>query len=140
MTTQVQPCSGCSLLIEGGTAGCQRIFDELTARSVSDLAYGRLHRMLVDTYCLQHPDRYCVSATSLAAHLTGLCWLVERNGDRALGNDQLRRWLNSKPAIAKPEIPPFRGALTVESFRHARDAGDYERQLERWARTTWDAY
>jgi hypothetical protein len=56
----------------------------LLARDFTDAAYFRVHRMIVDTYCLQHPDRYCVSAKSLAAHLTGLCWLIEHGGSREL--------------------------------------------------------
>lgn len=69
-------CSGCGLVVRGGTAGCQAIMDDLLARDFSNVAYFRVHRMMVDTYCLQHPERYCVSAKSLAAHLTGLCWLI----------------------------------------------------------------
>ena len=63
-------CSGCGLVVPGGTAGCQAIMDEVLARDFSDVLYFRVHRMMVDTYSLQHPERYCASAKSLAAHLT----------------------------------------------------------------------
>jgi hypothetical protein len=79
------------LVVRGGTAACQAIFDELLARDFSDIAYFQVHRMMVDTYCLQHPDRYCVSAKSLAAHLTGLCRLIEHDGSRAVGSELVRR-------------------------------------------------
>ena len=59
--------------IKGGETGCQKIFEDLLARDFGNVLYFRSHRMLVDTYALQHPERYCVSAKSLAAHLTGLC-------------------------------------------------------------------
>lgn len=56
-----EQCSGCGLVVRGGTHGCQAIMDELLARDFSEVLYFRVHRMMVDTYCLQHPDRYCVS-------------------------------------------------------------------------------
>ena len=133
-------CSGCGLVVQGGTAGCQAIMDELLARDFSDVSYFRVHRMLVDTYSLQHPDRYCLSAKSLAAHLTGLCWLIEHGGSRAVGSESLRRWLNGAPRIEKPDIPSFRGKLTVADVRDAPDPGEYARALERWAGSTWEAY
>jgi hypothetical protein len=51
-------CSGCGLVVEGGTGGCQKIADEMWGREFGDVTYFRVHRMTVDTYCLQHPDRY----------------------------------------------------------------------------------
>jgi hypothetical protein len=52
-------CDGCGLEVAGGTAGCQAIADELWAREFSNVAYFGVHRMSVDVYSLQHPDRYC---------------------------------------------------------------------------------
>jgi hypothetical protein len=133
-------CSGCGLIVRDGTAGCQAIMDHLLARDFSDAAYFRVHRMMVDTYCLQHPNRYCVSAKSLAAHLTGLCWLVEHGGDRRVGSELLRRWLNASPRIEKPEIPSFRGSLTIADVCEAPNPEAYAGALELWARSTWEAY
>ena len=62
-------------------ADCQEMFDHLLARSFSDLTYGRFHRIFVDLYSLQHPDKYCASAKSFAAHLTGLCCVMEHSCD-----------------------------------------------------------
>jgi hypothetical protein len=135
-----EPCSGCGLVVSGGTAGCQAIMDELLARDFSDINYFRVHRITVDTYCLQHPDRYCVSAKSLAAHLTGLCWLIEHRGSRAVGSESLRRWLNGAPRIEKPEIPSFRGRLTVADVAEAPDPEAHAQAVDRWARCTWEAY
>jgi uncharacterized protein DUF5946 len=133
-----ESCEGCGSA--AGAAGCQSTFDELLARDFSDATYFRVHRLLVDTYSLQHPDRYCASAKSLAAHLTGLCALLERGGDRALGVAALRAWLDGRPRIARPETPRFRGSLTVADVRHARDPDAYAAALERWAQSTWKAY
>lgn len=133
-------CSGCGLDVRSGPAGCQSIFDELLARDFSDVAYFRVHRMMVDTYSLQHPDRYCLSAKSLVAHLTGLCWLIEHGGSRAVGSEALRRWLNGTPRIEKPEIPSFRGRLTIADVYEAPNPEAYARALEGWAHSTWEAY
>lgn len=136
----VERCAGCGLAIDGGTAGCQAIIDELLARDFSDVSYFRVHRMVVDVYSLQHPDRYCASGKSLAAHLTGLGVLLERGGSRAVGVEALRRWLNSNARIERPEIPSYRGRLTVADVRRTTDPQAYAEAVERWARSTWEAY
>lgn len=69
-----EPCSGCGLVVPGGAAGCRALFEELLARDFTNSAYFRVHRMMVDVYSLQHPER--ASAKSLAAHLTNLCRLI----------------------------------------------------------------
>jgi hypothetical protein len=125
---------------EGGEAGCQAIFEELMARDFGNVLYFRSHRMLVDTYALQHPERYCASPKSLAAHLIGLCWILEHDGNRAVGGEELRRWLNGSPKIEKPALPAARGDLTIASVREARDPESHGRAVEAWARSTWQAY
>lgn len=138
-------CSGCGLVIAGGDAGCQRLFDEVRARELSDAAYARVQNLTVDTYCLQHPDRYCRSAKSLAAHLTGLCFGLEyatAHGD-IRGSEFSRilsRWLNGTPPLQKPEVPDFRGALTVATVHAAESAESHQAAVERWACSTWDAW
>ncbi|MBZ5705858.1 MAG: DUF5946 family protein [Acidobacteriia bacterium] len=136
----VEPCPDCGATVAGGTAGCQSLMDELLARDFSDVTYFRVHRLLVDTYSLQHPERYCASVKSLAAHLTGLCWLLEHDGNRAVGNEALRRWLNRNPRLDKPELPSFRGKLTIASAQAASDSIRYAEAVELWARSTWEAY
>lgn len=133
-------CSGCGLVVPGGAVSCQAIVDELWAREFSDVSYFGVHRMTVDTYSLQHPERYCASPKSLAAHLTGLCWLLEREGNRAVGSESLQQWLNGTPRLEKPAIPSFRGKLTVADVGEAASPAAYARAVEAWARSTWEAY
>src|SRR5262249_25137800 len=135
-----ESCAGCGLRVSGGTAGCQALMDELLARDFSNVIYFRVHRQMVDTYALQHPERYCASAKSLAAHLTGLCWLLERGGSRAVGSEPLRRWLDGKVALDKPELPAERGSLTIADVRGIDDPVAYAAAVDRWARATWEAY
>lgn len=133
-----QACSGCGN--PAGDAGCQTQFEALLARDFSDLAYFQFHRLLVDTYSLQHPDRYCVSAKSLAAHLTGLCWALEHGGSTAVGSDHLRRWLDGRVRLKKPAIPVNRGEKTVQEVATAPDLETHETALVAWAKATWKAY
>jgi uncharacterized protein DUF5946 len=134
----MEPCEGCGLVVDGGTDGCQSLFDELRSRQLVASTY-EIQRLTVDTYCMQHPDRYCVSAKSLAAHLTGLCWALEYSGHPS-GLKALQRWLDGHPRIEKPALPSFRGALTVADVSAAPDPEVRAAAIGRWAQSTWDAY
>ena len=120
-----QGCSGCGLLAPGGAAGCEAIFHEMVARDFSDALRFRVHRMMVDTYSLQHPDRYCASARSFAAHLTGLCAILESGASRAVGDELLRRWLDGNVRLQRPVTPRFRGELTIAHVREALEPDAY---------------
>jgi hypothetical protein len=129
-------CGGCGR--SGTTDECQGIFEELIAHDFSDARYFSVHRLTVDTYAMQHPDRYCVSAISLAAHLTGLCAAIEHRDPAAI-NRRVQHWLSTRPVLEKPPLTAARGALTIDDV----DGGDpirYAESVMRWARATWDAY
>lgn len=133
-------CTGCGLAIPGGDEACNARFQDLGARGFGDARFGRVHRKVVDTYTLQHPDRYCVSAKSLAAHLCGLCELIERGGNPALPNMDLQRWLNGAVDIAKPALPQRRGAITIADVDGIDDPAAYVAAVDEWAAETWSAY
>lgn len=132
-------CPGCGLVTPGGATGCQALVEELWARDFSNAAYFPSHRMLVDAYCLQHPDRYCASAKSLAAHLGGLCCAFD-HGEDPTALPALQRWLNGDPTLTKPEIHASRGPLTVANVHGAPDAAAHACAVREWARSTWGAY
>jgi Family of unknown function (DUF5946) len=136
----MEACEGCGLQIAGGTQGCQALFDQLRLRESTELAttYGST-RLTIDVYCLQHPDRYCVSAKSLAAHLTGVGWALERGGDES-GLRALQRWLNGKVELSKPPVPRLRGEVTIADLASVEGSAAYAAAAERWARSTWAAY
>jgi hypothetical protein len=116
------------------------MMDELLARHFSEAAYFGVHRLFVDTYCLQHPDRYCASFKSLAAHLSHLCWSLEHGGSRAIPSEALRRWVERHPGLTKPALPDFRGTLTISHVARAPDVAAHSLAVDEWARSTWDAY
>ncbi|MDQ3870181.1 MAG: DUF5946 family protein [Chloroflexota bacterium] len=131
-------CAGCGAWIRDGTAGCQAIFEEIGARAWADLRYARRQRMVVDTYCLQHPERYCVSAKSLAAHLTGLAWAFEYGEHPSVARAVLR-FLDGNPSLQKPDLPASRGAMTIADVAASGPDG-FAAAVEGWAHCTWDAY
>ena len=136
----VEACYGCGWRVEGGYAGCKSRFDEFLARDFNDALYFRTHRLLVDTYCLQHPDDYCASAKSLAAHLVGLCWILEEGASPAVGPAELHRWLNGAVGIEMPIVPAHRGAMTIGDLKLSAGAAEWDCIVHEWASRTWDAY
>lgn len=119
---------------------CRRQFEEILAKEFSDYRYARVHRLTVDTYSLQHPDPYMISAKSFAAHLTGMCCAMEHESDRDLLR-ALQQWLNGKrEALAKPEPVEKPGELTIAHVLDAADVGEHERLVREWAEDVWEAY
>ena len=136
----LEPCHGCGWRVEGGYSGCRARFDEILARDFSDARYFASHRLMVDTYCLQHPDESCASAKSLAGHLVGLCWILEHEAQSSVGPKALQRWLNGNRQLSKPPIPSERGRLTIGDLSLEDDPKAWAEAVMRWAETTWKAY
>ena len=140
MDVQTDRCDGCGLAVDGGTDGCQALFDDESVREYGNVAFAGRRRLVVDTYALQHPERYCRSAVSLAAHLTGLCVAVEHRAQEEVLNDAVQRWLSRRPELARPAVPASRGPLTIADVVAATSVNDHRAVVERWARGTWTAY
>jgi len=134
------PCPGCGLLVEGGADGCQTLFDEEAVRAYDDPRFAARRRVIVDAYSLQHPDRYCVSAISLAAHLTGVCVAVEHPDREVALNAAIQRWLSRRPRLERPTPALDRGELTIADLRAATEPAEHARVVAAWAGATWAAY
>ena len=134
-------CDDCGAVVPEGRSGCQKLFDEVVAREFSDYRYGRLHRLTVDVYSLQHPLQYMRSGKSFVAHLTGMCAALEGDGT-ADTNQAVQRWLNGPKAVERPEGPPprKRGELTIVYVHCAADADAHLIRVREWARSTWHAW
>jgi len=78
---------------KGIPSKCKETFDEIMAKEFSDYRFGRVHRLTVDTYALQHPDPYMISPKSFAAHLTGMCCALDYHNDQELLRF-LQKWLS----------------------------------------------
>ncbi|MFZ0415001.1 MAG: DUF5946 family protein [Candidatus Acidiferrales bacterium] len=132
-------CSECGARIEGGRAGCQALFNELGARDFSDPRFGAMHELFVDAYCMQHPEPYCHSAKSYAAHLTRLCCGLEFGGKKHV-YDAIPRWLNANNKLEKPGTPAARGTMTIADVRTATTHEEYKQLVLSWAKCVWEAY
>lgn len=122
-----------------GYARCEDMWDDLIAKSFSEFAYARFHRQIVDAYSLQHPARYCKSAKSYAAHLTGLCCHLEHGGSLEV-NRSVQRWLSGKVELEKPLVPQHRGDLTLAHVLGATAPAEIAERLEEWFGDVWAAF
>ena len=136
MTESCPSCGACL----GGRAGCQAVFDELSARAWTSPRRGAVHNLSVDAYAMQHPDDYCVSPKSYAAHLIGLCCGVEHPGGAAL-YWAIPRWLDGPAAIEKPPLIAHRGDLTIAEVSDPRgEEQEHPERVRRWAQNVWAAH
>lgn len=115
------------------------MFDQMLAADFSDYRRMPHHRLLVDLYCLQHPDEYCRSAKSYAAHLTGLCCAIDHGKDRTI-DTALQRWLSGGPTLQKPTLPDDKGSVTVQHVFGEQDPDEHAKRLGEWAEDVWTAY
>ena len=133
-------CHECGLAVEGGRVGCREIFDQIIARDFSDARYFSVHRLLVDCYALQHPNEFCRSAKSLAAHLVGLCWIIESHASAASGSPQLRDWLDGRRELDKPALPAERGEITIGDLPLDAAPDEWKDSVHGWGTAIWRAY
>lgn len=118
-------CEDCGAVVPEGRDGCLNLFEEILAREFSDYRYGRVHRLTVDAYSLQHPYKYMRSGKSFAAHLTGMCVALEYE-DAPATNQVVQKWLSTNPKIEKPSrIPDRRGSLSIAYIHGAADADEH---------------
>ncbi|HSS21554.1 MAG TPA: DUF5946 family protein [Pyrinomonadaceae bacterium] len=133
-------CPDCGAVVVAGAAGCLKLFEEILAREFSDYRYGKLHRLTVDSYSLQHPDAYMRSGKSFAAHLTGMYAGIESEDPLGL-NQVVQKWLSANPKIEKPvHIPEERGLVTITYVYDAVDAEDHIKRVREWAEDVWRAW
>ncbi|HEU4932721.1 MAG TPA: DUF5946 family protein [Pyrinomonadaceae bacterium] len=133
-------CESCGEVVPDGKTGCVKLFEAILAREFSDYRYGKIHRLTVDSYALQHPDAYMRSGKSFAAHLTGMCAALERE-DVFSVNQIVQRWLSTNPQIDKPaHLPEQRGSLTISYILNAEDTDEHIKRVREWAQNIWAAW
>ena len=133
-------CEECGADVAQGKPGCLQLFEEILAREFSDYRYGKIHRLTVDAYSLQHPQAYMRSGKSFAAHLTGMCAALEYEDPPAV-NRAVQKWLSSNPKVDKPvHLPDQRGNLTITYIHSAPDVEEHTQRVREWARDVWSAW
>src|SRR5689334_18233209 len=89
-------CEDCGATVSDRKSGCRKLFEDVLVKDYSDYRYARVHRLMVDTYCLQHPDSFMRSGKSFAAHLTGVCSALEYEDSLSV-NRTVQKWLSDNP-------------------------------------------
>jgi hypothetical protein len=136
---EIAKCSDCGLPKGNGGPTCQSLFNEVLAQHFESPAYFGVHRLFVDTYCMQHPDQGCISFKSFAAHAAHLCWSVERGGSRAVPSEAIRRWVEQNSHLEKPPLPPHRGTMTIAEVARL-EPSQHQEAVWRWAEDVWADY
>lgn len=86
----------------GSSPGCCAIYCEVLAKEYSDYRFGRVHRLTVDTYAVQHPGKpERRSIQSVAVHLIGLHFSLELEFDSEWARSTLATWVKHHPQIRK---------------------------------------
>lgn len=139
-------CTECGAQVPDEFTSCDALFmsilTPLGLRWAESPDVAMLHRLIVDTFGMQHPKRSCKSAKSYAAHFTGLCCGVEYNGAKSV-YAVLQRWLNGPVeaiGITRPTEPDYRGALTIRYVYDAETEAEFATRVHEWAKEVWEAY
>jgi hypothetical protein len=131
-------CPSCGAPVVGGRDACQTLFDTFAAEAYSDLRLAALRDLAFDAYCIQHPETYCRSAKSYAAHLTRLCCGMEFGGNMVV-YAAIQKWLNGVVAIEKPAVLDHRGHLTILDVSLAITPEEKAMRVKAWAECVWEA-
>jgi hypothetical protein len=145
------PCPGCGGLFEEregpthrymlSSPACWAVYGEVLAREYRDPAYGRVHRLSVDAYAVQHPGTPSAqSIQSVAVHLIRLCLLLDKGVDLRRANALIKAAAESEQKYTWLTPPASLGAITVADVYKARDADEHERLVRAWAAAAWDAW
>ena len=133
-------CHECGTRVPQGRTGCQRLFDEVVAREFGYYRGGKIHRLTVDAYRLQHPEEYMQSGKSFVAHLTGLCAAIEFEDSLEVIR-VVQKWLSRNPVIDRPTLlPDRRGNLTIIYIHSAANAEEHTKRVREWAHSVWSAW
>jgi hypothetical protein len=132
-------CEYCDAQNVGGYEGCRLLFNEITAQSLSSAVYFAVHRAAVDCYALQHPEYFCASAKSYAAHLSGLCVAIEYNRSIEV-NAAIQKWLNGPIGLQKPKVLIERGEITILHLQDVIDPAERACRVDDWCKNVWAAY
>jgi hypothetical protein len=131
-------CELCGAAL-GGTEGCIARSHELLVQAQQDARYAGVYRLAFDAFCLQHPQRYGVSAKSYAAHLMGLCHGIE-HADRPKTYWAIPAWLNRPREIKKPPLVNERGRMTIADVAPGLSPEEHASRVRAWAESVWRAY
>ena len=147
-TVRCPGCGGVFPDVQGPThrymtsvPGCWDAFGEVVGREFSGWWIGEVHRLVVDTYAVQHPgDGSPQAVQSVGLHLVALhLTLVE-----GVRQDTVVRVLQAGakgPVAFTPLAPPVQPAWkTVSDVLPAEDLRQHEDLARAWAASAWEGW
>jgi Family of unknown function (DUF5946) len=126
----------------GCSTGCWTIYCEVLAKEYSDYRFGRVHRLTVDTYAVQHPGKpERRSIQSVAVHLIGLHLSLELEFDNRRAVKMRQAAADRSSSFVWLDPPEPLGSMTIVDVHRAGDnPQEHKRLVNEWARSTWAAW
>lgn len=139
--TSTKNCPSCGAPDVGGLTGCDDEFSRLIGREFSNPLLFRAHRLTVDAYCLQHPEKYMISTKSATAHLSCICWSLEFSESLHLP-PALKRFVDGPRTFTRIAVPPelHRGSINITHLNELSDPTKYLIKAREWANSAWSAW
>jgi hypothetical protein len=121
--------------------GCWEAYGHVLAREYQSLSYGRLHRLTVDAYAVQHPGVDGSQArNSVGIHLSRLYLMFNCGWPAERANDAMLAITAKKWRYPWLTPPGNGGTVTVKDVLLAQNPSDHLRGVERWAQSVWQAW
>lgn len=141
-------CRGCGVVLTSvdgpthpymlGSAACWEVYGEILAGDYGERGYPPIHRLVVDTYAVQHPgqpDRRAIQ--SVRVHLMSLYLVLEQGFTPERARRELARILKRATTFRWLDPPKPNGTMTVVDVARA---DDYAVAARQWAGSVWDAW
>jgi hypothetical protein len=119
--------------------GCQQLYDELSAYTISKGHEYFIHQHMIDTYCAQHATDETKSIAVVFALMDLYLWLEKGFSGRqvqrvhVLFGKRKREW-------PKIEFPARRGAVTVADVLKAGPGEARDTMIRKWGEAVWASY
>lgn len=149
-THQLVQCVGCGAWVApsegathpyiGASAGCWAVYGEVLAAEYL-AGHLNLHRLLGDSYAVQHPGTASRQAIqSVAVHLISLYYVLERgySADKAMG--AMRYALQHADRFFWLEPPAPQGTFTILQVQQALGSPSFAETVQAWAQHNWQAW
>ena len=123
------------------SAACWALYGRLLVRQYTEISDGRVHRLTIATYAVQHPAmRERRPPASMTLELIALCLLLERGASVGRTTTRLAGILERPPALHRLEPPRPNGTINVSDVAAAHTPGEHARLVHCWARDVWQAW
>ena len=144
-------CPGCGGLFPDVTGpthrymtsvpGCWDAFGEVVGREFSGWWIGEVHRLVVDSYAVQHPgDGTRRAIQSVALHLVALHLTLEKGVAPETVTRVLQAGADGPVAFTLLEPPLDPKWRTVLDVLPAKDLSEHERMVRAWAASAWEGW